>query len=54
LSATGEMPAPIKLPNARCTRWRKDDLDRFVEGLEVVQRRGSRAPTARRSSDATK
>jgi excisionase family DNA binding protein len=34
LVATGELPAPVRLPGTRATRWRRADLDRFVEGLD--------------------
>ncbi len=34
MSATGELPKPVKLPGARRTAWRKSDLDEFIAGLK--------------------
>ena len=34
MAATGAAPAPLKLPHARSTRWRRTDLDEWVGGLK--------------------
>lgn len=33
LSSTGQLPRPVRLPGTRAVRWRRADLERFVEEL---------------------
>lgn len=39
LAATGELPQPVKLPGARCSRWRKSDLDAYLAELSAGGRK---------------
>ena len=34
LSGMGNFPRPVQLPGARIARWRKTDLDSYLESLE--------------------
>jgi len=33
LRSTGDLPAPVQVPGCRMTRWRRADIEEFVEEL---------------------
>lgn len=36
LAADGSLPAPVKIPGARSSRWRKKDIDAIIGKLKAA------------------